>query len=774
MSEDYNLNNLFSGVVASSDAGTYNVQVEPKGDIRQSRLQGIPLVSVFASTLGFKECPQIPVGCHVVCLRSNAQQCFILGIIPDHDTKTMEGRFFARTALKTADPKVDLQNTLGYLDEKNETEGTRIITHNQNRATDVVEGEHVVMNDFGVLLGLFQQMAQLKGSELSQIQCYVLDDLVRLISHNFQHFTAMGEFNVWHDGKAIMAELGATHLSGESLGIPQVDSFKKEPVFKDNSSDKPTADDVKDYYEFLGNEKAKAIERLKVFTGRLGDFLHMFLVRPDEDAIRLLSGEFRGMYDKGLFDVHVSVDGRLSVRTVTGISIEKTNWIRVPHRVRTPEDPQGDDGEKIVFEDKDPFEFDNSITNRDNPTMHFLQIRDCVAYLQDYYSYKNFQKYVKDFKLSQSPDDNEKSLSDIKKVDPNTKVDFSDYVLRRSGLYFLDNGGIMLKNAWGAAIVLDGPDILLQPARDLVVQPMRHSVTKAGGSIQMAARDEVDISSTEKGFRLKTKNAQHLYSSDEGIILQSDSKLKSVPTPNGQAYEQVGGIVLKAENTGVWTYADTIFDHSVSNSYYKSDKNLAIKGTDMLCLQGDYLLATPAEMILAPENAYIIPSNTAICAGAEETVIGLKGQTPVIPAPDQEFVSVQTGILEDAMDIPVSPNPEDWVNPYNKANTFTDIKFRFLASDKYNLGEDDCIPQTIAQQDDVEFKFLNLKTWTEQEINDTLPFPGKDRFVKDYYVTCELKNLQKKDNDIFSKEVSSLESTSGSLTKKSLQEYKTL
>ena len=307
---------FFVGSVTSSDTATYTIQVEAAGSTRNAVCQGIPLATVFATTLGFKECPQYPVGASVLCYHVSADICYILGIIPQHDYANQ--KFFARTSLKTADGNFDAQNTAGYNDK-----ASKIATHNQGRPTDVVEGEHVIANDFGVLLGLFQSLAVLKGSELAQVQCYLLDDLVRIISHNYEHFTALGELKICHDGKAIMAEFGGTHLSQESMGIAQVESFRDTPVFKETG--KVSKDDVDDYYAFIQSDRIKAIERLKIFVGRLGDFLHLFLVRPDPEAIRTLSGALTGKYDRGMFDVHLAQDGRLSVRTVTGMSFEKTN-----------------------------------------------------------------------------------------------------------------------------------------------------------------------------------------------------------------------------------------------------------------------------------------------------------------------------------------------------------------------------------------------------------------------------------------------------------------
>lgn len=761
---------FFVGVVTSSDSATYNIQVEARGTSRSAVIQGIPLATVFATSLGFKECPQYPVGAVVLCYHVSTEMCYIMGIIPPHDYANQ--RAYSRACLKTSDGNFDAQNTVGYNDK-----ASKMATHNQNRPTDVVEGEFVMANEFGVLLGLFQEMAMLKASELAQIQCYLLDDLVRIISHNYEHFTALGEFKITHDGKAIIAEFGATHLSQESMGISQSGGTKNTPVFSETG--KVTVNDVSDYYTFTQDERIKAIERLKIFVGRLGDFLHLFIVRPDADAIRTLSGASNDKFDRGMFDVHLSQDGRLSVRTVTGIAIEKTNWIMVPQRVCTPEDPKGDLEGDITFDNKDPFIFDDSHTYRNNPTLYFLQLRDCNAYLQDLYNYKNFLKYTKDFQLSADPQNKETSLEQITQVDPYTPVKFSNYTLRRSGFYLLDNGGVMIKDAWGSATVWEGGNIYHQPAKDYIVQPLRNCIVKAGQFVSIAAKNDVDVSSSTAGFRLKTKNVQHFYSSDQGIILQSDSKLTAVPSPTDQAYDTFGGVLIKAK-TGIYQYADNIFDRANKIGLYKADKNTFQSVNQPLIFQSkqDITFITGGDLNLFSKNSVNVVGEQSVQVVGNNTNIGKKGTIiGMVPDPNSPFPTIMDGVIDlsiytKIIDTYSSNDPQQLMAPFDTDSAFTTITFRFLSSDKYNLtSQSDCIPMTIAQQDDATFGLLGLGVWKEPEISGTLPFPGKDKFSS-YYVTAPLQNLQKINNDFYSKNSMSLQSTGAKLTDTSLQSYK--
>lgn len=767
--------NLFQAVVSSFDNGTYNIIVEPMGPGLPPIMQGVPLMQVYASSLGFRECNPYPAGASVLCYYAGPARCYILGIIPQHDTGNFG--FFNRAALKTADGNFDTQNSTGYAKSS-----AKQATHNQSRPTDITEGEQAWANDFGIMLGLFQQFASLKGSELAQIQCFLLDDLVRIISHNFQHWTALGEYNIWHDGKGIQAEFGATHLSTESIGVASIKEKDGKPVFAEDG-DKPTPDDAKDYYKFVDDERLKAIERLKLFMGKLGDFLHVFMVKPDDTAKRDLSGETKGNFDLGLADLHLGLDGRISLRTASAFSVEKSNWIMVPNRVRTPEDPKGDDASELTYDKKDPFKFDNQFKYRENPTMYFLQMRDCVTYLQNSYNYKHFLKHEKDFNLSKSPDSKESKLEEVTDIDPYTKVNFADYVLRHSGFYLMDNGGWMLKDAWGSALVSEGGNIYVQPAKDLIQQPLRHNVLKAGGSIALNANKHVDISSTEEGLRVKTKKVQHYFAKDGGLIFQTDSRSVQAPSPASKAYEDFGGILFIAKDSSIFNNAKSVVVDA-ENVSIAAEKILGLYSDQLMFVeskQNCYLLADSNIYLSGKKGTAVISDSNVSVAGNEQTSIGKIGtRIGMVPSPNSLPasldgvipVSVFTQIV-DTVKTAIIAADKQITSPFGDTAKYKTVKFRFLDSDTYGLvDEEDFLPMTIAQQEDQAFSFLNLTQWDETEESGTLPFPGKAKF-ENYYVTGELKNLIKKGQDSTSKGVDALE-FEAKLEKKSLKEYKIL
>ena len=775
---------LFTGYVVTSNAASYCVAIARENSSFKnadggSLIQGIPLTQHFAYYLGFKEALLPQPGTKVLCLENTPDTCFILASIPENDLSfqgTQPLNLPQRVTLGSGDAGNDSANRKGH------TDNFRWVFNNR-RPTDVVDGEYVVANELGVLLGLFQQMATLKASELSQIQCYLLDDLVRIISHNFQHYTALGEYNIYHDGKSIMAEFGATHIPQESYGRPAVEDDGGSPVFEFEGAS--TTDDSQDFYKIKENEQIKAVERFKIFLGRLGDFFHMYLVRPDPKEVRTSDPDVEvNNPDLGLFDFHIGTDGGLHVRSLKEIFLERTNWIRVPSRKAAPDDPNGDDAEELEYEEKEKFEFDSEYKYKNNPLMFAQQLRDYVAYVNENLNYKNFKKHEKDFKVNDTIS-KEKRTDTSLKIDKETKLDLADYKLRNSGIYLMPNGGIVLRDAWGSAIVMEGGNISLQPAKDLFMQPLRNMVAKVGGFTSIATKEDIDLSSTDKGFRLKTNLAQYLYSHESGVVIESAGENDSTgsPDPETSAIEKIGGVVIKSKK-GIYNYAaKDIVNLAKGRLVLQSIDQVDISaGKDVyIYSKGDmHSIADQSMILYGKENSYLLGDRAAI-SGKSSTLIGNKGSDLGVEYDkDSMFVDKLAGVVPtdtiiknfDAL-LPFASNPIQYCT-FSSADKFESLKFNFLESSKYgNLEDEDAIPSTLPQQEDELSNIYNLVEWEEKKINGSVPYPGAEKFDSFLLKADKPNNLEKGnigEKDYVSKASSG--KTPAKISKSSLKQYK--
>jgi hypothetical protein len=772
--------NLFTGIVVTSTSGSFTVTViregfaGPSGD-GGNMMQGIMLSSQLASFLGFREVIVPQPGSRVLCAQTGANSCYILGVIPQNNMTADE--IVSRSHFGAGDAHMEAANQQGHV-EKNS-----ILPINR-RPSDIVDGEYAIADDFGTMLALFQQMASLKGSDVAQIQCHLMDDLVRIIGHNFNLYSSLGEFNIWHDGKSIMSEFGATHQPGESYGRPLVDSDTGGPMFTYTGSH--DVEDGSDFYKIAEDERVRAIERLKVFLGRLGDFLHVYLVRPDPNETR---GYHKrpGKPDTGLFDFHVGMDGSVSMRSVKQVFIEKTNWIRVPHRCKDPADRTGDIEYQKTYEEKKKFNWKDEYKYIENPFMYFLQLRDYVAFALEKKNYENFKKLEQDFYVEDSIG-NEHNLKEINKVDKWTKLEQEKYELRVAGIYMMPNGGIVIKDAWNSSIVMEGGQIFIQAAKDLQLQPLRNLVAKVGGFASIAAQYDVDISSSEKGFRLKTEKAQYFYSDKSGIVFDANPEKKVPYTPKpkdgDEAVEDVGGVVFKSSR-GIYAYAKEEIKMECEERALLKSKIIQVKATELLSLHSDkaWLGTSDTAMILHGETAALLISLSGACiaSGKTASAYGMKDVYLGVMYDDESpFIDPLKGIVPmDEVEAQLRPGLDDLKKLeegflFDKIETYTDLEFRFLKSQKYgNLEkEKDAIPMTMVQQDEKLTGNYKLKTWKEKEIKNSYPYPGKDKWEEFYLDSEKPKNWESNPSGKDFSAKAKSEPEPPTLTFKTLGEYK--
>ena len=724
-------NQFFFAKVVSSDAGTYSVQLAPISNKLPSLLSGIPLSSITASLLGVKECVLPQPGSTVFCFRSDAYSGLILGVVPDSVNIDKAENMPSRTVIGAGDGKSNENNTQGY---GTKIDFSKLNIQNANRPTDVVDGEYVLGNEFGVLLGLFHQFSVLKASELAQVQAFLLDDLVRIISHNFEHHTCMGSNKVYQDGTSLNQEFGLTHDPKEATGRPNVTGREIDPPIRLTGATSP--DDKQDFFE-LNNERQIGIDRLRGFIGHLGDFLHLVFSRPAEGQLRALDGVPTNVFDRGLASVKMGMDGSMAIRSLGGVSFEKTNWIRVPQRIKVVEEK----AEKKENTVPPGFTFDSSVSAQDLPFMHFLQLRDYLAFSLEGQGYQGFNESGK-FEVNDDPK-KEARVGEATQLTPDKTGNFYP---KSSGMYLMPNGGVVFRDAWGSAIVLEGGNIYLQPAKDLVMQPLRNMVGKVGQNVSLAAKSNIDLSSTDGGFRLKTHAAQYLYSAASGIVLHSDVTAPFEYYPTDAPVTDVGGIVLHTPKGGLVTHAAHSLFKSESNSVIKADLTLIDADSRVLLRSGGgFDVFTSGDLLFsAGKNLIGFTEGTALFVGLDNTAIGMQKQTigisPLGPVEGLFEKDTFNDWKQKASEL-ATGDFQEFSFGYREDIAFDDLKFRFPSSSDYRLLERlDAIPQTIAQQEDAQFENFGLTAWEEKAVNGTMPYPGAD--LPNMYATASLSNLQ--------------------------------
>jgi hypothetical protein len=712
-------NRFFFATVVSADAGTYGLEVAPVAANLPGLLNGTMLSSTMAAFLGMRQCALPQPGSRVFCYQVDGLSCLVLGVVDPPAARPNPDVYHARSVLGAGEGKSVGNNRLGYAVDT----GTPKTTYaNAGRPNDVVDGEHVVANDFGVLLGLFQQMAVLKASELAQVQAFLLDDLVRIVSHNFEHHTALGSTRVFQDGRACTQETTLTHDAAEAAGRPSVEPSDADLPPAVTLHGRVTPDDQDDFFA-LDHEDRQMVARLKSFVGALGDFLHVVLVRPAPGQVRIQDGRVPEVFDTGLADLRVGLDGSVGVRTAAAISLEKTTWIRVPHRTLPPEAPRPENAPAV--EGPAPYRTDQTVSRDGLPVFQFLQLRDQLAQLQEGQGSLAFRNDGR-FAVNDDPA-KEPALGPGTPLAPGRTA---DYFPASAGIHLLPGGGIVLRDAWGSALVMEGGHIHLQPARDLVLQPLRNLVGKVGRQVSLSAREDLDLSSTDGGLRVKTGKAQYFYSSRSGIVLHSDAPAGEYFPREDQPVEQVGGIVLHAPEGGIASHSMHALHRTTENSVTKA-RLLMLDADDRLFARssrGIDLFSGGDLLLSAATNLVGYTEGTAVFLGAANTALGFEEQTLAVGA----FGPVQGLFRRDSFDRwrlqaeeIAGSDFQDYAFAYRDDDAFDGLLFRFPSRESYRIDPvADAVPMTLAQQENQVLGRHDLRPWMEEPVNGTYPYPG--------------------------------------------------
>ena len=765
----YHNSRLFHGTVRSCDPGTKVIQVSPDGKQDLNMVQGIPLSHVFASTMGFKETILYNVGTRVLCQGLGGHLAIIIGALPHSE---LQGDTVAnlpgKVVLSAGEPLMDSVHQLGYSEEL-----TKLQILNNGLPTDAVQGEKVIANEFGVMLALFQMVAMLRASDLAQVQCHFLDDLVRIVSHNFQHYSALGEININHDGKTINYEMGATHNPYESLGSVDPSLGATVPSIVEVDPTNSTTDPSKvpnDFYQITKN--ARALERMKLFVGKLGGFINLLLGQPTGSPVtNPATGQLNTgvVPDMGLLQIKANLDGSLIVRSANGIYLEKTNWIRVPQRILSADDPAGDNGSTVAYQQHQAYGFDNSFVYRNTAFLYYLQLRDYLAYTNEELGYSDFKTLQKDFYVN---DDYTKANAPDGTifVDPYTQA---GYQRTRSVVALMPNGGIALADNWGSCISMEGGNIYIQPAKDLVVQPGRNLVGKIGGSVAVAVNNNIDLSSTAGSLRIKTSGAQTLYSDQSGILLHANGQPSNPgirtfgDLDNSSSTSVVGasGVVMYAPNSGVTGYGKQIYLNGTENSVLTSPYNLIHSPNDLelRSKQSLLLLADSLESITNTSTT-LYSVNELTAAGLGATTLGIQKQVMGYSqaggevygllnpsSDDQNFFASLSKQNTDNLSFKTSSR----LIFFNDPKQLTDIKFQYLPSNAYGLtAQDSVIPETYSQQQNALLG-VGSTSWKEITINGSYPYPGAD-LASTSYASLTVGNVQNLNNELVNKTINLL------------------
>jgi hypothetical protein len=361
-------------------------------------------------------------------------------------------------------------------------------------ARDLLSGELDMTNALHAGIQLLTTFARLQGGDLAMVETHVLDDLVRIVSGTFQHFSAFGDQTVFErDGKLNSTEHG-TSYEEEAWGVDP-DSGSTEKFTSE--SNKPTPESVARTGRW----------RYSRFLGYLGDFVHIMVSDPVSGLGSFSSDSIRA----GKARVQIQSDGTLLAQSVADIVLERVCRVQIPVQV-TSDGQYPPELEQQLEQAETRFSrlwdgLREAATLQDLASMSY-QLREYGRWLG---SYQSLSRFATDGRWT-VPAEAQVPTPSWKNGEPDREL-ANDGVLTHVDVYacirIMRDGSIVVHSGDGSSLVMAGGSMQLHAARTLELAAGGDVVVRAGRDLLLDARRNARVMSVVGSLTLKSRTFWH-------------------------------------------------------------------------------------------------------------------------------------------------------------------------------------------------------------------------------------------------------------------------
>jgi hypothetical protein len=474
---------LYEGIVKAYYPPNNTIKVKLKAD--GAVIPCIWAVGVVSAMVGFKTSYYPPMKTEVVVFWPGTSQFgWVIGSKPSNSVDAKRQR---RTMTGDDAYNYAAQQTF-HVQNSNKNE----VFVGHKPPVDLAEGEINMENWMGVGLSLLRNLSSLQAGDLARIECHLLDDMVRIISDTFRHYTAFGDFKVSNDGGKLNVIWNGTKSDFEALGNQHATDLKAKM-----SSPTSITEDLNSI-----NQMDDGRWRFSQFLGWLGNFINVFVTDPVNSLGQIAEGQFRS----GKARIHINDDGAVLVQSVTDIVLEKVVRIPVPNQLRKEDDPKGDLSDA---------EFPNSEylknwtpSNTSNVFEMAYQLREYARWLNNTHSLSRFYQMTRDWEVpseAQTPTPDINS-DETDKLAVNARVS-SGWRIAYATIRIYRDGSIQTVDAYGNAITTTATGIQISTPKSLLLQAGASVNIVAGTDVNILAHNNVGITAVTSAIRLKAQSA---------------------------------------------------------------------------------------------------------------------------------------------------------------------------------------------------------------------------------------------------------------------------
>jgi hypothetical protein len=416
---------------------------------------------------------------------------------------------------------------------------------------DGVEGEYELTNQMGVALNLTRNLASLKAADLAKVECHIIDDMVRIISQTYKHFSAFGDYKIYNDGGRLNVRWDGTNVDWETYGQEEQGKQRSTLDTKNTNVSIPTPQTMENDSRW----------RFSQFVGFLGDFVNIFITDPTETVQRHPHVKHLNRSGKGR--VHINEDGSMLLQTVSEIGLEKVCRIPVPLEQKPEYHPKGDKLFKTPYppelEPLKNWNFGES-GGEDNSHYNIYQIRSYVKWFSNKFSKAQFLRLKEDWKVPSEENVPEPDVKGQKQFDKqlvNNSIK-QPPIETYATIRIQKDGSILLLDAYDNSVVLSKGGVQVSSSNNLQLEAAGSINMIAGRDINMTAKNNIDLNALQKGISIRSKMFFQQYCEQGGILFETDQissnrvyETEDDPDAPHDSETRIEGIYFKTNNTSI-------------------------------------------------------------------------------------------------------------------------------------------------------------------------------------------------------------------------------
>jgi hypothetical protein len=350
---------------------------------------------------------------------------------------------------------------------------------------DLLEGEFAISNNFGVAIQFLTTLIKMQASERAKIEASLMDDMVRIVSETFKHYSSFGDFQIYNDGRLNVRFDGTSY---------EFESFGKE----NNTDPLVQLDDKKVEFQKTYTETGRW--RFSEYIGFLGDFMHTFVTEPNATLASIAEGAIR----PGKARMQMHSDGTILMQSVADISIERVCRVVSPTEIKRQDDPEGNKKNEFDKLNKDYLKIWNY--GKDMSKAHYAsyQLRQYARWLSCYHSFSRFHQLDKDWKIPKETDfehswNNQEE--DVEQANAGQDTLYDVYATFR----IMRDGSILIMDGFNSAISMVRGNIQMSAVRHIELDAAGDIRINAGQNLYIKARRNIEISAIVGGLTLKAR-----------------------------------------------------------------------------------------------------------------------------------------------------------------------------------------------------------------------------------------------------------------------------